>query len=50
MRINRVIISSDVDQLLNSLSKQRKDKNAPNRSKQDIIAELVRKLYKKEIK
>ena len=50
MKTNRVIVSGEVDEMLNKLSNQRKVTSKPNRSKQDIIAELVRKLYKREIK
>ena len=50
MRVNRVIISSVIDDQLNQISRQRKEKHQVNRSKQDIIAELVRKLHKKEVK
>jgi len=49
MRVNRVIISGVIDDQLNQISRQRKE-NTGNRSKQDIIAELVRKLHKKEVK
>jgi len=50
MRVNRVIISGVIDDQLNQISRQRKEKHQVNRSKQDIIAELVRKLHKKEVK
>jgi len=50
MRVNRVIISGVIDDQLNQISRQRKEKHQVNRSKQDIIAELVRRLHKKEVK
>ena len=50
MRVNRVIISGVIDDQLNQISRQRKESYQVNRSKQDIIAELVRKLHKKEVK
>ena len=46
----QVKVTPSTDEMIEKLSKQRKEKGAFNRSKQDIVAEAVESLFKKEVK
>ena len=46
--MKQVKVNKTTDDMLTAISKKRKASNSPNRTKQDIIADLVSKQYKKE--
>lgn len=50
MANNAVAVNPNIDKLLNELTKHRKDNNSLTDNKVKVVADLIMKAHKKEIK